>query len=339
MNPAVLLFGGRSEERLVSVASAQNLISHFDFAEAWFIYKNGAISKVSKSELLAHQNPFLAEFLPPEKPFAGQMAEALPQLTNKTVFLALHGTEGEDGTLQTVFEESQIAFTGSGSIASRRAFEKNQAKEIVRHAGLTVAPEIIFNSVNLQNENDLVRKFFEAHKKIVVKPLANGSSIGLYIISNLQDLEAASMAIVKENYGPYFAEKFIAGREFTVGVLQVGSELKPLVPSEIILQTNYAFDYQGKYLGRGNTEVTPAQVSLAEKNQLQQAALAAHRALDCYGYTRTDVMLTNSGEIVFIETNTLPGLTKASFIPQQLTVEGISTKSFIKSQLDLAQTR
>jgi D-alanine-D-alanine ligase len=331
----VLLCGGSSEERLVSVASAQNLANQFEFGEIWFIHQSGALSLVPHSELLAHADAFQKQFHPTAAPFAKEIKETFGRLKDKQVFIALHGTEGEDGALQALFENAKIAFTGSGSTSSRQAFEKDQAKAIVAKKGITIAPQLI---VQGEQNTEALTQFFQLHHKIVLKPLANGSSIGLHIIHDASSLQKALQALSAQKYGPYLAEKFIEGRELTVGVFHDGKNLCVLPPSEVVLTKGHSFDYQGKYLGRGTTEVTPAEISAAQTADVQRIAKLAHEALGCYGYSRTDLMLTPNGA-VFLETNTLPGLTKASFVPQQLAAANIDFKTFVESQLALASRR
>lgn len=338
MKNSILLFGGSSEERLVSVASAQNIYKQFPFSQAWYLHPDGRLSVVSKEELIAHQDPFQVEFRPTAKPFAESLPASLLQLKGQTVFLALHGTEGEDGAIQALFEKANIFFTASGSTSSRNAFEKDQAKVIVSKQGVEIAPHYLFTDLESVVNRQQLLDFFSKNKKIVLKPLANGSSIGLHIISDLTSLNVAMEAIAKVNYGSYLAEVFIQGRELTVAIIDDGQKLLALPPSEVILHAGHSFDYKGKYLGRGTTEVTPADISSAEVKKVQQLAMIAHQALDCYGYSRTDIMLTSSGA-VFLETNTLPGLTKASFVPQQLKAAGLDFSQFIETQLSLAESR
>ncbi|WP_413288211.1 ATP-grasp domain-containing protein [Bdellovibrio sp. HCB337] len=338
MKKSLLLFGGSSEERLVSVASAQNLAVRYEFSEIYFIHPEGSLSSISKDELLNHKDAFQVQFRTQQKPFSQSLNEAISFLKDKTVFLALHGTQGEDGTIQSLFESASIAFTGSNSTSSRLAFEKDKAKKVVSKVDIAVAAEMVLNQENLKNAASTIQAFYKQHGKMVVKPIANGSSIGLHIIADEKSLNEATQAIGSEKYGSYLLEKFIEGRELTIGVLETDQGLKALPPSEVVLNAGHSFDYQGKYLGRGTTEITPAILSASETEKAQHLAIQAHKALGCFGYSRTDVILTSTGP-VFLETNTLPGLSKASFIPQQLTAANIEFKLFIERQLELAETR
>lgn len=346
MTNSYLLFGGSSAERLVSVASAQNIVSHKDFAKILFLDKAGAVFEVSKGQLLAHQNPFTEEFnVAATAPLATSLATYLQGTPPAAYFLALHGTEGEDGTIQALLERNHCAFTGSDAVGSKQSFEKDLAKKIAQAAHLRTAPGMVLRPDSSESKKR-VFEFFRQHGKIVLKPLANGSSVGLHIVANEAELERACTKIFSSSASTlggattddYLAEAFLQGRELTVGVIDDGTTLRALPPSEVIMISGRNFDYEGKYLGVGSTEITPADLTAAQTKAAQTLALAAHRALGCYGYSRTDMML-DQDEVTFIETNTLPGLSKASFIPQQLKCAGISFASFIEQQLELARRR
>jgi D-alanine-D-alanine ligase len=346
MTNSYLLFGGSSAERLVSVASAQNIISHKDFAKILFLDKAGAVFEISKGQLLAHPNPFTEEFnVVATAPLAASLSAYLQGSPHAAYFLALHGTEGEDGTIQALLERNGCAFTGSDAAGSKQSFEKDLAKSIAQTAHLRTAPGMVFRPDSSESKKR-VFEFLHRHGKIVLKPLANGSSVGLHIVANEAELERActkifsssSPAFSGASNDDYLAEAFLQGRELTVGVIDDGTTLRALPPSEVIMISGRNFDYEGKYLGVGSTEITPADLTVAQTKAAQTLALAAHRVLGCYGYSRTDMML-DQDEVTFIETNTLPGLSKASFIPQQLKCAGISFASFIEQQLELARRR
>jgi D-alanine-D-alanine ligase len=338
MNKSVLLFGGSSEERLVSVASAQNVANHFEFGEILFLDKKASLFRITKEQLLAHENAFTVELKLNAAPLASSWADAVPFLKGKTVFLSFHGTEGEDGKIQALFEKNKIAFTGSGAESSQNSFNKKLSKVIASTNRIKVTEEFTFTAVEAETRRSSIIDFFKHHEKIVLKPVANGSSIGLYIVDQQKALEEALVKINTANLGDYIAEKFIVGRELTVGVYHSAKGVIPLPPSEVIMNQGRSFDYEGKYLGHGTTEVTPAQLTQEETKKAQRLALDAHEALNCYGYSRTDLILTTEGP-VYLETNTLPGLSKASFLPQQLKAADISFTDFVQRQLELAEKR
>jgi len=340
MRQTVLLFGGVSDERLVSVATAQNLASTYPFNELWFIHADGSgLSRTTPDELIKHERPFEIPFEPRGEKFANSIEAALPLLKQKTVFIGLHGTEGEDGTLQALFENEKIPFTGSSSESSRLCFNKKEAKRIVRKRGLQVAEELELNRNEGPALKGLINDFLQAHGKIVIKPVESGSSFGLHILNKGDDVQGAVNAILNSKYDRYLAEAFITGREITVGVLDsIEGRTSALPCSETVLLGENIFDYAGKYLGRGTKEITPADLTPEEAQAAQKMAIDAHLALGCYGYTRTDMILTSSGP-VYLETNTLPGLTRASFVPQQLEARGMKMRDFIEDQLKLAEKR
>lgn len=340
MQNTILFFGGSSDERWVSTASAQNLCQRYDFSRIWFLSLTGTVHEISKTDLLSHKEAFTADFpAPANSHIAASLKAALPRTQDAVIFMGFHGTEGENGDMQALLEEERVPFTGSGSRASQSCFDKVLAKKIVSAAGIQVTEELTIDSTSLEDFEKL-KRFFNQHSKIVLKPTANGSSIGLFIVNSVDTLNSAIKEIQKKPKMSYLAEKFVQGRECTIGIIEneTGS-LVALPASEVIMQDGLNFDYNGKYLGKGSTEITPAPVTLEQMTALQAVSLKAHQALGCTGYSRTDVILCPQGEIIYLETNTLPGLTKASFIPQQLEEAKIALSDFIQGQLQIARKR
>ncbi|TMA15237.1 MAG: ATP-grasp domain-containing protein [Deltaproteobacteria bacterium] len=175
------------------------------------------------------------------------------------------------------------------------------------------------------------------YRRIVVKPVAGGSSVGLYHVASAEEAERAARGI-DESGEACLAEEFVSGTELTVGIVDGPSGPRALPASEVRLEEGRAFDYEGKYLGKGTREITPAEVPAAVSRAAQDLAVAAHQALGCEGYSRTDAIVSAKGP-VFLELNTLPGLTRASFLPQQLAAEGTSMLSFLEGQLAIARRR
>lgn len=330
----IILFGGSSEERLVSVASAQNISGRIPEASLWFWKKDGSIYGVSGQALAAHTDAFTTEFSPTEGKISGSLEDALTKARGKTFIIALHGTEGEDGTLQRLLEEKQISFTGTGSVGSERAFNKVLTKRIARESGITVVDEVVIQTLDPQTKSSL-EAFLTEHKKLVLKPLANGSSVGLHMVSSKDELQRALGEMNMSGYLPYVAEPFISGREITVGVRETSEhELHALPCSEVRVIQGRQFDYQGKYLGKGVEELTPAPLTEDQRKACQEVALRLHEKIGCKGYSRTDMILTEKGPVL-LEINTLPGLSKASFIPQQLRAQGIELRDFFLEQINL----
>jgi len=332
----IVLFGGPSDERLVSVATAQNLLSVLVDAEPWFVTPALRVHRLSREEVLAHARAFEVELAPQAPPSFASLPEALGwDVRGAVFFLGVHGSWGEDGTVQKLLEERGLAFTGSGSRASADAFDKTAAKRIAAAHGVRVVESI---ELPRGGEFDALASMLARHGRIVAKPVAGGSSVGLHQVCAGEDAERAARAIAGDGR-PYITEAFVAGTELTVGVVDSANGNSRALPvSEVRVDPGRAFDYAGKYLGKGTIEITPAEVTAAVARAAQELALTAHAALGCYGYSRTDVIVDQRGP-VFLETNTLPGLTRASFIPQQLAAEGTSMRSFLEGQIELALRR
>jgi len=328
----IILFGGSSEERMVSVASAQNLSRTIPEAALWFWAQSGEIYLVGQGELAAHEDPFIKMFSPKIGPEFPSIEASLREMEDKTIIIGLHGTEGEDGTLQALLEKHRIRFTGSDSKSSRLAFDKRKTKILAATHDIETVADLAIDEFNESNVN-LLNLFFNTHQKIVLKPLSNGSSYGLYIISTSEQLNSAVKEIQGKKNMLYMAESFIQGREITVGIWQKSvSSVLALPCSEIRLIPGGQFDYQGKYLGKGVEEITPAPLDADQTKACQDLAVKLHRLLGCCGYSRTDMILTENGPIL-LEINTLPGLTKASFIPQQLAAINVDLRSFFDTQI------
>lgn len=336
---AILLFGGNSEERMVSVASAQNLSTQYSFSKLLFQAPDELIYEISVHELQNHRDVFTQEFKPENvRPIARNLVEALPLLNGQTVFLGYHGSQGENGEVQKLFEENKIAFTGSGAQASHDAFDKNKAKKIIAGTSIKMAPSFELSFKKWPEQQAQLESFLSLHKKIVLKPVSSGSSFGLQIVHSLESLRASLEEMKKLPFDHYLAEAFIRGRELTVGVVDLAGELQALPASEVVLNEGHSFDYNGKYLGAGTTELTPAPLNANEMKKAQRVAIEAHRALGCFGYSRTDMILSGE-DVYFLETNTLPGLSKPSFVPQQLRAAGLTVERFISRQIELAVRR
>lgn len=294
---------------------------------------------VERSVLAAHAQPFEVEFVPQGAPTFSSLSDALdsPAAKHHTFFLALHGGDGENGVTQRLLEQRGLAFTGSGSKASADAFDKAQARRLAAAKGANVAEARELPLMNVAEAKTALASLLAAHPRWVLKPQADGSSHGLIHLRGAEQLDASAEALAGFKL-PYLAEVFVEGRELTVGVVDWDSGTAALPVSEVRLIPGGAFDYAGKYLGRGTEEITPAELTPDESKAAQALAVLTHEALGCAGYTRTDMILTPRG-LVLLEINTLPGMTRASFIPQQLAAGGHDVKAFLELQLKLARNR
>jgi D-alanine-D-alanine ligase len=322
-----ILFGGLNKERLVSVATAQALHGALPAADLWFWDIDDGVHAASSQALLAHDRPFEQPFTADGAPI-GPIAAALDRARaeNRLLVLGLHGGSAENGELQVMCELRGVPFTGSGSASSNLAFDKVGAKRFAALAGVPVAGGIALD--------DLEAALTE-HGRLIAKPSRDGSSYGLLFVNGSQDLVAVRNAAKAEDY---VIEPFVAGTEATCGVLeQADGTLIALPPIEII-PADGGFDYEAKYLAKSTQEICPGRFSPEVSAGIMDLAVKAHRAMSCAGYSRSDFIVSANGPI-YLETNTLPGLTRASLYPKALGAQGISFVDFLNGQIDLAMRR
>jgi D-alanine-D-alanine ligase len=322
-----ILFGGTNKERLVSVATAQALHSALPEADLWFWDVDDTVHETRSEALLGHSRPFEDPFRP-GTPSIGTIEAALDQAKaeGRVLVLGLHGGTAENGELQTMCEMRGVPFTGSGSASSHLAFDKVAAKRFAAIAGVQAPAGVALEDL----EQALAQ-----YGRLIAKPARDGSSYGLIFVNAKQDLVAVRRAAKTEDY---VIEPFIAGSEATCGVLeQLDGSLIALPPVEII-PADGPFDYVAKYLTKATQEICPGRFAPEITAQLMDQALRAHRALSCGGYSRSDFIISKQGPI-FLETNTLPGLTKASLYPKALKAQGIEFVDFLQDQIALAAKR
>ena len=227
------------------------------------------------------------------------------------VFLCLHGGRGEGGVLQALLETIGVAYTGSGPLASALAMDKDLAKRLVAAAGVPVPPWRLAPVAAAEVATAI-------GWPVIVKPSKQGSSLGMTLVETERDLDAAVRAAGQYD-DEVLIERFLPGREFTVGIL--GDEALPV--GEIVPH-HRLFDYTAKYTPGACEEIFPAPVGGAVSARLQALALTAHRALKLGGFSRIDFRLGAGDDIFFLEANTLPGLTGTSLLPQAAEAAGIT---------------
>jgi D-alanine-D-alanine ligase len=244
-------------------------------------------------------------------------------------FLTIHGTFGEDGTLQKILEDRGVSYTGEGVEGSRSAFDKFLTKEKFR-AHNVVTPEWEVIEVGQRPKIPV---------PLVVKPPCQGSTVGVVIVKNESELDSA----IKEA-GTYdrklLVEKFVSGRELTIGIL--GDQALPIL--EIIPKGGF-YDFTNKYpflnpqAGGGAEHVCPARIDEKKTAQTQELALRAFRALGLQVYGRVDVILSDSGEPFVLEVNTIPGMTEASLLPEAAAAAGIGYVDLCARIIELSRAR
>ncbi|MFO1089172.1 MAG: D-alanine--D-alanine ligase [Hyphomicrobiales bacterium] len=245
------------------------------------------------------------------------VAQVLAQLAPDVVFNALHGKWGEDGTVQGVLETLGIPYTHSGVLASALAMNKPLAKDVFRAAGLPVTDHRLVDIETAAHSHPMPPPY-------VVKPAAEGSSVGVHIV--LSGANAPAHAILEHRtlYGEtVMVERFIPGRELTCAVMgEVALGVTEIVPAVGF------YDYQAKYAPGGSMHVCPAQVPNDVYRRAQQHALEAHVALGCRGVSRADFRYDDTpggdGELILLEVNTQPGMTGTSLVPELAKLAGHS---------------
>jgi D-alanine-D-alanine ligase len=323
-----ILFGGTNKERLVSVASAQAVAEALPEAELWFWAADDSVHETDAKTLTGHSRPFEHEFVPGGRKVGTTIEQALDRAhaDGRVLVLGLHGGRAENGELQAACELRGVPYTGSGSTSSHLAFDKVSAKRFVAIAGVKVP-----SSIPLQEIDDA----FAEYDQLIAKPIYDGSSYGLIFVNAKQDLVAVRNAAKTEHY---LIEPRIAGVEGTCAVLeQSNGDIVALPPIEIVPGEGN-FDYTAKYLLKSTQEICPGRFSAEVTAAIKDNALRAHKALSCSGYSRTDFIISDKGPI-YLETNTLPGLTKASLYPKALKAHGIGFADFLRDQIVLAERR
>ncbi len=322
-----ILFGGTSRERLVSVASAKALSLALPDADLWFWDLDGSVWETSAQALASHEKPFEVPFKADGQKI-GDIATALDRAAVEgcVLVLGLHGGTAENGEFQVLAEARNVPFTGSGSAASHLAFDKTAAKRFAGLAGV-FSP----STVTLAEADEALSHY----GRLIAKPAQEGSSYGLIYVNARQDIEAVRRESASMDY---LIEPFISGPEATCGVLeQADGSLIALPPVEIV-PGDGAFDYAGKYLKSTTQEICPARFAPEINAELQSLAVMAHRAMSCRGYSRSDFIISDKGP-VYLETNTLPGLTAQSLYPKSLKAQGIDFIDFLNGQIALAKAR
>ena len=314
----VVLLGGESEEREVSLASGCQVADALRQAGHDVVALDpvgGALTRAEEAGILAEG----VGVLPPGET-ADSAGTALSRheevVSADLVFPALHGGMGEDGTLQALLDLSGVAYAGSGMLGSGLAMDKDVTKRLLRDAGIPPPDWLVNPSVQEAVER--------LGLPLIAKPVAGGSSVHLYLLDDAAQVEErirleAVGASESGEASDMMYEAFVAGREFTVGIL--GEEALPV--GEIVSEHGL-FDYECKYQTGMADEVFPAEISDALAQTLQERALRVHRLLRLRDFSRVDFMVDGDGEVWCLEANTLPGMTANSLLPKAARAAGMT---------------
>jgi D-alanine-D-alanine ligase len=245
--------------------------------------------------------------------------------------IIMHGRGGEDGAMQGLLDLLDIPYQGSGVLASALAMNKELSKILYKMAGLKVAHALTFSREAPLGPPEIADRL---GLPVVIKPVTEGSSIGMTIAQSLNDLAAGLDTAFR--YDPrVLVEEYLEGTEVTGGVLG-NDRLTALPLVEIVPGEGYAFfDYEAKYKPGATTEICPARLDPKLTLKAQECALTAHQALGCRGYSRTD-MIIRDGQIYVLETNTIPGMTATSLFPQGAKAMGLEFPELLDTLIELA---
>ncbi|WOE33288.1 MULTISPECIES: D-alanine--D-alanine ligase [unclassified Acinetobacter] len=328
-----VLFGGNSSEREISIESGVQVVKALQQAGHEVLAidaAQGLLDEVTQKKLLETGSIplFFQEKDSLEVSFDQVVLTKTGDLIDvDIVFLVLHGGTGEDGTTQGMLDMAKLSYTGSGHLGSALAMDKDIAKRLLIKAGVPtpdwlmapVEPQIVENTLGFP---------------VIVKPNKQGSTIGLTLVKYPNQLEdAVNLALEHDN--EVMIEKFIEGRELTVGILAD----KALTVGEIILPLSGIYDYESKCQMEAVDVVFPAKISPEQANQTRHFAISAHKALKLNDYSRADFRMDRNGNIWCLEIETLPGMRATSLLPQSAAASGISFPQLCEEIASLAVKR
>ena len=252
----------------------------------------------------------------------GDFVSKLKKIRPKVVFNALHGKFGEDGYVQTILDVLKIPYTHSGAVASNLAMDKSLSRIIFNKNNLRIPKYFLISANNKGSINKNIKKK-KIKFPIVIKPVNEGSSLGVYICKNNFEFQKNYKKLIKE-YDRILVEEYIPGKEIQVAVM--GN--KPLGAIELVPKRKF-YDYKAKYSNKAGTKhIMPAPISHEKYNEVMSLAKKAHDILGCRGITRSDFRFYNN-KFYLLETNTQPGMTKLSLVPEIANYKGISFEDLV----------
>ena len=339
LNVAVIC-GGISSEHEISCISAGGVLKGLDSDK--FNAVLIGITKAGNWVLLP--NDYQLEIVGGKLPTVSENAPAIvtdvhgfsingKAIEIDVVFPVLHGPYGEDGTIQGMLEIANLAYVGSGVLASAAAMDKSFAKPIFAAAGIEVADGIVVTSRDKQIAID------DLAYPVFVKPARGGSSRGTHKVKSVDGLNAALKDAFLYDH-KVMIEQAVIGREIECAVLESDGVVQASVVGEIIIDSKFEFyDFEAKYLDGATSVKIPADIPSEAAEEIRSKAVQAFKALGCSGLARCDFFYTDQGEIVINEINTMPGFTGTSMYPKLWTASGVEYKALITSLIETALKR
>ncbi len=327
--PHVAVFmGGRSEEHDVSLRSGAGVVKALTsegYTTTPVVIGRDGLWTVNNGEAL--------------KPAAG--VAALDQAAVDCAFIALHGPFGEDGRLQGLFDMIDLPYTGSGCAASALAMDKVRCKAVVSAQGIRVAGHLGLDRPTWAIDSGQVMEVVEKDIGFpcVIKAVSQGSSKGVIICQSILTFRNDMEQVLDiEDY--VMVEAFVKGTEVTCSVLDAdpSGRMRPLPVTEICPKSSTFFDYEAKYTPGATEEITPARIPMDTADLVMDMAVHVHEVVGCSGWSRSDFIIDEQGP-VWIEVNTIPGLTETSLFPQAAEAAGISYAQLITTLVEDAIRR
>jgi len=300
-----VLMGGRSGEREVSLRSGKKVL-----------------------DSLKSQGFRVVPLEPDDK-----LIDNLKKNKIDIAYIMLHGKYGEDGTIQGLLEHFNIPYTGSRVLASAQAMNKVASKRIFLATGIPTPQYMTIDpDADIKKQCEKIKRIFPF--PLVVKPTSEGSSLGVTIVKEENDLEKVLADTVKK-FNDVFIEEYIKGKEVTVGILGTGDDLTALPILELKPKAEF-YDFKSKYTEGGTDFILPAKLPKDLYKHTQETALRAHRALGCRGVSRVDIIIKGSHTPYVHEVNTIPGMTDRSDLPAEAQCAGISFDELVVKILESA---
>lgn len=336
-----VLMGGLSSERDISLSTGKQILESLDSDKYEAIGVDAALMPGSNRALLKGAEREIEAVAQAQKALAestklasvGQIVSPDSKIRPDVVLIALHGKYGEDGTVQGMLELAGIPYTGSGVLASALAMDKSMTKKVLAADGIPVAPSVDFTCRRGEWDREAVASAVaELGYPVIIKPSRQGSTIGMTKVIAPEKLNDA----IKEASAydeQIIVEKFLIGKELTVGVL--GNDEPFALPVIEIVPSKGFYDYEAKYTPGATEEIVPARLSEEDTAEAQRIALAAHKSLGCRGVSRVDIISGNDGMHV-LEVNTIPGMTPTSLLPQAAATAGISFVKLLDMLIEFA---
>ncbi len=334
-----VLMGGRSSEREVSLSTGRQVLESLDPSryDAFPVdtAQLGALTPI-EPPVPGRETPALSEGSPLPDPFT-VLPDLLPSAADRrpdVALICLHGKYGEDGTIQGLLELLQIPYTGSGVLASALAIDKVMAKKVFLYEGIPTPQSCAIHG-RAEGEwflKSVAEGTSTVRLPVVVKPSREGSTIGISIVHEAQNLAAAldtALAFDED----VLIEEFIDGVEITGPV--IGNDVVEPLPLVEIVPTSGFYDYEAKYTPGATDEIVPARLAPEVTREAMELAVRAHRALGCRGFSRTDMIVSPRG-IFVLEVNTIPGMTPTSLLPRSAAAAGLAFPKLLDRMIELA---